>query len=64
MRRVITLAALPLLAGCATPAWQDPPRAMQTLCDDAGARTNIGPRTDADARPRPECRPSAAAPSR
>lgn len=58
------LLALPLLAGCGTTGWQDPPRALQTACDDAGARTNIGPETRLDARPRPECRPAPAAPQR
>jgi len=62
MARLLPL--LVVLSACATTAWQDPPRAMQTLCDDAGARTNIGPEARLDARPRPECRPSAAAPSR
>ena len=52
------------LTGCGITGWQDPPRAFQTLCDEAGARSNIGPDTRLDARPRPECRPSAAPPSR
>lgn len=63
MHRAIML-ALPLLAGCDITGWQDPPRGLQTICDDAGARTNIGPEARLDARPRPECRPSPAAPQR
>ncbi|MEO3473079.1 hypothetical protein AAFN86_14510 [Roseomonas sp. CAU 1739] len=59
MRRVI-LAALPLLAGCGITEWQDPPRGLQSVCDDAGARSNIGRVSDVDARPRPECRPAPA----
>ncbi|BDG70144.1 hypothetical protein Rmf_00730 [Roseomonas fluvialis] len=53
-----------LLAACGVAGWQDPPRGLQTLCDDAGARSNIGPETRLDARPRPECRPAAATSSR
>ncbi len=58
------LPVLLVLSGCGVNAWQDPPRGLQTICDDAGARSNIGPDTRPDARPRPECRPSSAAPSR
>lgn len=52
------------LSGCGVAGWQEPPRGLQTICDDAGARSNIGRDTGPDARPRPECRPAAAAPSR
>jgi hypothetical protein len=58
------LAVLLILSGCGVNAWQDPPRSLQTICDEAGARSNIGRDSGPDARPRPECRPSAAAPSR
>lgn len=63
MLRVI-MAALPVLAGCGITGWQDPPRGLQTVCDDDGARRNIGPDVRLDARPRPECRPAPAAPQR
>ena len=46
-----------LLSACGVAGWQDPPRGLQTVCDDAGARSNIGRPSDVDARPRPECRP-------
>jgi hypothetical protein len=62
MTRLLPL--LLVLSGCGVTGWQDPPRGLQTLCDDAGARSNIGRENGPDARPRPECRPSAAAPSR
>lgn len=60
----VTMLVLPLLAGCGITGWQDPPRALQTVCDDAGARSNIGRGSDVDARPRPECRAAPAAPQR
>lgn len=62
MTRLLPL--LMLLSGCGVAGWQDPPRGLQTVCDDAGARSNIGRASDVDARPRPECRPAAAAPQR
>jgi hypothetical protein len=62
MLRLLPL--LLLVSGCGVTGWQDPPRGLQTVCDDAGARTNIGPDTRVDARPRPECRPAAATSSR
>lgn len=63
MRRAIIL-ALPLPAGRGITGWQDPPRALQAICGDDGARTNIGRDTRPDARPRLECRPAPAAPPR
>jgi hypothetical protein len=62
MLRLLPL--LLLLTACGVAGWQDPPRGLQTVCDDAGARSNIGPETRLDARPRPECRPAAAPSSR
>jgi hypothetical protein len=62
MMRLLPL--LLLVSGCGVAGWQDPPRGLQTVCDDAGARANIGPDTRLDARPRPECRPAAATSSR
>ncbi len=56
VRLAALLAPLALVA-CGVAGWEEPARAMRTLCDDAGSRTNIGPDTRLDARPRPECRP-------
>ncbi|WP_198371236.1 hypothetical protein [Roseomonas rosulenta] len=58
------LPVLMLFSACSVAAWQDPPRGLQTICDEAGARSNIGLDTGPDARPRPDCRPAAATPSR
>jgi hypothetical protein len=50
------------LGGCGVAAWQDPPRGLGTICDGDAAHSGIGHHGDVEARPRPECRPSPAAP--
>ena len=53
-----------LLAGCATPPWQEPTATNSAICDATYARADIGRPTSLDTRPRPECRPATAAPQR
>ena len=60
----LSLVSFLLLAACAPPPWQAPTASAALICDAAQTRADIGRTTDADRRPRPECRPAPAAPTR
>lgn len=53
-----------LLAACTAPDWLEPSASTAMICDAAAAQANIGPASNVDRRPRPECRPVSAAPTR